>query len=133
MWLRLLSEFPPHGDITINDLELAALLSHIHLLSPHVVPLSHICTVAYNTAAQFWDNRGRVKTLSSVGPILQEIALLACQWHLYTSIERVRGEGKNMADAASCITHLLYRLLLRHFNLALVQQKPWRLTPLPSA
>ena len=67
---RLVSKFVPHGYITFNTLELSALLAHFHLLAPHVAPLSHIHTVADNTAAQGWSNRDIVLTSSSLGTIL---------------------------------------------------------------
>ena len=73
--------------------------------------------VVENTVAQGWDNWGSVSSLSAVGTILRELALLNCQCHLYTSIGRVRGEGKKMADAASCLTYLSDRLFLCYFNL----------------
>ena len=117
----LVSEYALQGNTNTNNLELAALLAQLQLLAPHVAPLSHIRTVVDNTAEQGWANRGSVKSLSVVGRIFQEIALLTHQWHLYTSIGRVRGKDIKMADATSRLTNLSDRLFLRHFNLNIPQ------------
>ena len=86
---RLVSESVPQGDITINNLELAAFLVQHHLLAPRVIPLFHIRTVIDNTASQGWANRGRVISSCAVGAILRELALLTRQWRLYASIGQV--------------------------------------------
>ena len=67
---RLVSSSNPTGDVTINDLELGALLMQILIFAPRIATLAHIHTYVNNTEAKGWANRGRVSTASSVGPML---------------------------------------------------------------
>ena len=99
----------------INDLESGALLMQLLLFAPKMAPLVHIHTYVNNTVALGWANRGSVSTASSVGPILRDIPMAARQQHIHTSLGRVTGEDKKMADAASGLTHLPDRQILSHF------------------
>ena len=56
------------GMLTINDLELAAYISHLHIFAPHMAPLEHITTVVDSTAAKSWAQRGNVSTTTVIGP-----------------------------------------------------------------
>ena len=56
----------PTGYVTINDLELWALLMQILIFSQRMAPLAHIHTYINNTASQGWSTRGIVSTSSSV-------------------------------------------------------------------
>ena len=67
-----------------------------------------------------------------MGSIIRDISLLRCHWQIYDSTGRVKGEDKNMADAASSLNHLSDWLFFHHFNLTFPPKNPWRLTPLPS-
>ena len=71
----LVSSSKPTGDVTINDLELEALLMQILIFAPRMDPLDHIHMYVGNTAAHGWSNRGSVRTSSAVVPILQGIYL----------------------------------------------------------
>ena len=71
---HILTDDNPHGFLTINDLDLAAYISHLHLFNPRMAPLEHIKTGVYNTAAESWDRRGSVSTATAIGPLLQEAA-----------------------------------------------------------
>ena len=62
MQICLVSEFAPYGNIKVDDLELAALLEQLHLLYPHINPLSHIRTVVENATAQCYANIGNVNS-----------------------------------------------------------------------
>ena len=95
----MVSSYNPTGDMTINDLELGALLMQILIFAPRMVPLSHIYTYVDNMAAHVWTNRGSVSTASSVGPILCDLSLAARRQHTHASIGRVPGEDNNMVDA----------------------------------
>ena len=66
----------PKGDVTINDLELAALFAQVQIFAPEMDTLSHICIAVENAAAQGWNNLGNVRTATAVGPILQDPAFL---------------------------------------------------------
>ena len=64
----------PTGFLTINDLELAAYIAHLHLFAPRMAPLEHISTGVDNTAAESWARRGSDSTATNIGPLLQEAA-----------------------------------------------------------
>ena len=48
---HILTNENPQGFLTINDLELAAYIAHLHLSVPRMAPLEHITTGVDNTAA----------------------------------------------------------------------------------
>ena len=64
-----------HCNITINELDLGALLIHILPFTPWVVLLAHIHTYIDNTVSQVWLNKVRVSTTLIVGPILRNLAM----------------------------------------------------------
>ena len=80
--------------------ELRALLMQLLLFTPRMEPLLYIHNYFINTAVQGWANRGSVIMASSVGPILQEIALTARRQHIHSSAGNVPGEENEVADAA---------------------------------
>ena len=49
---NILTDENPNGFLTINDLELAAYISHLHLFAPCMAPLEHISTGVDNTAVE---------------------------------------------------------------------------------
>ena len=59
-----------NGFLTINDLELAAYIAHLHMFAPHMAPLEHISTGVNNTAAEGWAHRVGVSTATIIGPLL---------------------------------------------------------------
>ena len=73
----LVSDTNPKGDVTINDLELTALIAQVHLFDPKMPLLDHIHTVVNNRKVQGWDNRGSVESATEVGPIQQDLACMA--------------------------------------------------------
>ena len=72
-----MSSSNPKGDVTINNLELRALLMQLLIFAPRMAPLVHIHTYVNNMSVQVWDNQGSIITASEVGTILREIALAA--------------------------------------------------------
>ena len=48
---NILTDKNPTGFLTINDIELAAYIAHLHLFAPKMAPLEHISTGVDNTAA----------------------------------------------------------------------------------
>ena len=99
-----MSSSKPTRDVTINNLELGAILMQLLIFAPRMVPLAHIHTYANNTAAQGSANRGSFSTSSYVGPILWEISLVCRRQHIHTSVGRVPGEDNMMSYAASRLT-----------------------------
>ena len=49
---NILTDDNPQGFLTINDLELAAYISHLHIFTPHMETLKYISTGVDNTAAE---------------------------------------------------------------------------------
>ena len=47
--------------LTINELELAAYVAHLHIFVPLMAPLEHILTKVENTAAEGWSCRGSIR------------------------------------------------------------------------
>ena len=128
----LVSDTNPKGDVTINDLELTALIAQVHLFDPKMPLLDHIHTVVNNRTVQGWANRGSVESATEVGPIQQDLACMASTHQIYTSVGWIKGSENTMADAASRPTQLPSRMFLTHSSLTFLQKNPWRLLTLPS-
>ena len=76
---NILTDDNPHGFLTINNLELAAYIAHLHLFAPRMAPLDHITTGIDNTGAESWARRGSVSTATAIGPLLREAAWITRQ------------------------------------------------------
>ena len=122
----------PNGFLTINDLDLAAYIDHLHMFSPRMAPLEHISKGVDNTAAKSWARRGSVITATVIGPLLQEAAWTTRQAKIHTSIKRIPGVENIEADAALRLTHLSVHSFIKYFNTSFTQPTPWRLSLLPS-
>ena len=129
---RLVTDTNPTGDVTINDLEITALLAQVLLFSPKMNTLAHIRKAVDKMAAQGWANRGSVSSATAVGPILPALALLTRTHKIYSSVQRIAAKDNKMADAASILTHLTKKMFLCHFTLTFPQKNPWRLLTLLS-
>ena len=117
----------------IYDLELSNLLAQLHIFAPTMKPLYHIFTMAYNTTAQCWVNRGSTRSSMVVEIILKDFASLNHLQNINASVGRVKGEDKNVSDSALKLNHLPKRLLLHHLNIIFPQKIPWwMLTLLPA-
>ena len=79
------------GDLTINNIELAAYLSNLNLFAPKMAPLEQIHTIVDNMAAEGWARRGRVNSSTAVGTLLQEAACIMRQAHIHRSVEKITG------------------------------------------
>ena len=67
---KLISDLTPQGDITINDLELLALLDQIHIFMTRIQPLDHILTTVDNIDVQSWPNMGSIRSTTALIPVL---------------------------------------------------------------
>ena len=67
---HILTDANPTGFLTINDLELAAYIAHLHLFAPRMAPLEHISIGVDNTATERWACRGSVSTATTISPLL---------------------------------------------------------------
>ena len=128
---NILTDENPKGFLTINDLEMAPYIAHLHLFSPHMKPLEHIITGVDSTAAESWDRRGSVSTATAIGPLPREAAWITRQANIHASIMRIPGVENIEADAASQLTHVLVHAFLKSFNTSFPQPTPWRLSLLP--
>ena len=111
---RLVSSSNRTRDVTINDLDLGALLMQLLIFATRMAPLAHIHKHVNNTEAQGWANRKSVSTTSSVTPILWELSLAARRQHIHASVGRVTGDDNKIADAALRLTHLPDRKFISH-------------------
>ena len=68
---HMITDENTNGFLTINDLELAAYIAHLHLFAPRMAPLEHISTGVDNTAAERWARRGSVSTATTIGPLIR--------------------------------------------------------------
>ena len=71
---NILTDENPQGFLTINDLDLAAYIPHLHLFTSHIAQLEHITTGIDNTVAEIWARRGSVSTATAIGPLLRKAA-----------------------------------------------------------
>ena len=95
-----LTDTNPTEFLTINNLEMAAYIAHLHLFAPRMAPLEHISTRVDNTAAEIWARRGSVSTATAIGPLLREAAWITRQSKIHASIKRIPGVENIEADAA---------------------------------
>ena len=128
----LVSDNTPKEGATINNLELAALLTQVHLSSPNMYTFSHICTSVDNTTAQVWANCGSIRSVMAVGPIIRYLALLTRNHNIYAPVQQIDDTNSKMASSASRLTHLTNKMFLHHFSLTFHQKNPWQLLTLPS-
>ena len=98
---NILTDKNPAGFLTINNLELAAYIAHLHLFAPRMAPLEHISTGEDNTATESWARRGSVSTATAIDPLLRESAWVTRQAKIHASIKRIPGVENIEADAAS--------------------------------
>ena len=120
------------GAATINNPELAALFAQVQIFDPAMDTLAQIHTSMDNTDTHGWANCGSVSTLTAVGPILRDLALLTRTLKIHSSVRRIAGTDNKMADAASRLTYLTDKIFLCHFALTIPQRKSWQLLTLPS-
>ena len=113
---KILTDENPQCFVTINNLELAAYITHLHLFYPCMAPLEHIATGFDNTVAESWDRRVSVSTATAIGPLLHKAAWITRQAKIHASITRITGVENIEADAASILTHLPVPAFLKSFN-----------------
>ena len=98
---HILTDDNPNGFLTINDLELAAYISHMHLFAPRMAPLEHISTGVDNTTAEIWARRVSISTATAIFPLLREAAWITRQAKIHASIKRIPGVENIEADVES--------------------------------
>ena len=108
---NILTNENPQGFLTINDLELAAYIAHLHLFAPRMAPLDHIATGVDNTDAERWARWGSVRTATAIVSFHQEAAWITRQAKIHVSITRIPGFENIEADAASMFSTPGMRLM----------------------
>ena len=82
----------------INNLELATPLDQIPP-PPRMAPLADIRTAVDNTAAQGLANRDIIKSSSTVGSILHNLAFLTHHRNIYSTMPWLKDTNNKMAGA----------------------------------
>ena len=133
---HILTDENPQGFLTINDLDLAAYIAHLHLFAPHMAPLEPTATGVDNTAAESWARCGSFSTATATAtaivPLLQESAWITRQAKIHVSINCIPIVENIEADAASILTPLLLHTFLQSFNTSFPQPTTCRMYLLPS-
>ena len=124
----------PHGEISISDLELAAMIAHKDILVHHADVAERTLWMATdNRAALSWSQKGSSTSTSARAYLLRYNALHQ-RTHRYVAMhDHIAGKANSMADDASRLWHLPDDALLTHFNRVYPQVLPWQLFPLPSS
>ena len=131
---RLISTDNPQGDITINEFELAAMVTGQSVLL-HRHPPQQCTTTAIatdNTAAEAWVQSGST-SIDNAAPYL--LRLLAHKCRLYNSSLQplfTPGSTNTIADLLSHSFHLSDAELLRKLNSAFPTKLPWTLATPPA-
>ncbi len=131
---RLVSADNPQGNITINELELTAMITG-HSVLPHRQPPQLCTTTAIatdNTAAAAWVRSGAT-SLDNAAPYLLRLLAHECQW-FNSSLQPVftPGSTNTIADFISRSFHLTDAELRCKLNLAFPTKLPWTLVTPPA-
>ena len=129
---HILTNKNPKGTLTINDLDLAAYIAHLHIFAPCMAPLEHIATGVDNIAAESWARPGSVSNSTAIAPLLREAAWIMRQDKIHASINRIPGIENIKTAAASRLTHLPVTAFIKSFNTPFPQSTTGRLYLLPS-
>ncbi|KAL7561530.1 hypothetical protein ACA910_022684 [Epithemia clementina (nom. ined.)] len=108
------------GTVTINDLELVAILIHADILaSTFDVRKTTLATCCDNVAAVAWSRRGSITSDGPSAYILRAISLHQRAHRYLHSLSHMPGQANSIADDASCLHHLSDQLLLQPFQYTL--------------
>ena len=121
----LVSNTNPKGEVTINDMDLAALLEQVYIFAQNIHTLAHIRTAVDKTAVQGCYKRGSVSSPTAVGPILWDLSFLTRTHQIYSSVWQIKFNDNTMTDAASRLTHITDKMFLQHFLLTFLQKHSW--------
>ena len=120
---NILTDEKPKGFLTINDLDLATYIAHLHLFTPWLVPLKYISTGVNNKAAEDWSHCDSIIIVTTTIPLFREAALIMPQARIHPSISHITGvENVDLSLLA----------FLQHFRSIFSQPMSWRKSLLPS-
>ena len=129
----LLTDENPSGYLTINDLEIAVYVAHLHNFAPLMDPLENISTRVENMVAQVWANQGSFISSTSFGPLLRETAWIGRKTKTHFSVSLIVRTDNKEAYTASYLTHIPVSFFLRHSNSYFPQPNTWQLYLFPSS
>jgi hypothetical protein len=131
---RLVSTVNPSGDLSINDLELAAIVTASGTQiahTPSMINHSHTCIATDNTAAHAWVNRGSPTSNTAPAFLLRQLAWDCRRQDVSIQAVYTPGSSNTVADLLSRSFALSDSELLTVLSQAAPSQRPWRLvTPL---
>jgi len=129
---RLVSSSNPSGDLTINNLELAAVYLHLDILASAIGPRrGTVHIVSDNTTAVAWIARGSVSRHSVAAYLLRALALQQRQHHLLARVDHISGEHNSLADLCSCQPLLSDSSLCS--ALSALSPQSWEISQVPSS
>ena len=94
------------GYLTINDLDLAAYIAHLHIFALLMVTLDHISNTVDNTVEESWARRVKVGFVTTVVPLLKEDAWVCRQTQMHASVAHIAKVDNHKEDAVSRLNHL---------------------------
>jgi hypothetical protein len=120
------------GFITINDLELAALILGATLATTVHSGFHHVLSGTDNTAACSWINKGSTTSLLAPAFLLHQLARLRRFQPFTLSAVYIPGLTNQVADCCSCLFSLSNDAFLAMMNTASPVQPSWKLVTPPT-
>ena len=121
----------PTGDLTINDLETAVYVAHLHVFAPTTAQLQHIAIRLENYVAESWTRIVSIISTTTVGPLLREAVWIFRQTQMHASVAFISEVDNHETDAESILTHINVAELTYQFKSTFPQQDYWWLLLLP--
>jgi len=125
----------PMGHLSINDMELAALITGATLastISPPPTPYQTILLGTDNTAACSWINKGSTTSITPPAFLLHQLARLRRAHNFSLSACYIPGSTNTLADCCSRLFHLNDNDFLAYMNATHPVQPSWKLVHPPT-
>jgi len=125
----------PMGYLSINDMELAALITVATLastISPPPTPYQTILLGTDNTAACSWINKGSTTSITPPAFLLHQLARLRRAHNFSLSACYIPGSTNTLADCCSRLFHLNDNDFLAYMNATHPVQPSWKLVHPPT-
>jgi hypothetical protein len=130
---NLVTSDNPNGSLSINDLELAALIVGASLAAITSAHTHHnVMLGSDNTAACAWLNRGSTTSASANAFLLHQLAFLRRSFQFALSATYIFGASNIIADCCSRLFHLSDSEFLAHMNELFPVKPSWTLVTPPN-